>query len=136
MRLAPSGGMGSLRTVHLGEIGENLACAALEQRGYAIIARRYRTRVGEIDVVAVDGRTLVFVEVKTRASTRCGLPAEAVTRWKQQRIVTMALSYLAGDRRHPGPIRFDVVSVLMRPDGPPIVDVMRGAFTADCWQRR
>ena len=73
--------MGSGATVALGISGENLACDALARQGYAILARRYRTRVGEIDIVAQDGETLVFVEVKTRTSGNFGVPAEAVT-WR------------------------------------------------------
>ena len=60
--------MGSHATVALGISGEKLACEALTRKGYAILATRYRTRVGEIDIVARDGETLVFVEVKTRTS--------------------------------------------------------------------
>ena len=123
--------MGSLRTVALGKVGETLACAELERQGYAILARRYRTKVGEIDIVAVERGTLVFVEVKTRVNTRCGVPAEAVTLWKQARIIAMAPMYLATHRRHDGPIRFDVVSVLAPPDHPPAVEVIKRAFTAD-----
>ena len=80
--------MGSHATVALGISGENLACHELARQGYAILATRYRTRVGEIDIIARDGETLVFVEVKTRSSEDFGVPAEAVTWRKQRRIVT------------------------------------------------
>ena len=63
----------------LGKTGEDLAVEELERRGYAILARRYRTRHGEIDIVARDGETTVFVEVKARADAECGTAAEAVT---------------------------------------------------------
>jgi len=122
--------MGSLRTVQFGKSGEDLACAELVRRGYAILARRFRTRFGEIDIVASDGPVLVFVEVKARSGTRFGVPAEAVTLWKQQRIIAMARMYLVMHRRPPGPIRFDVVSVLALPGCAPVIDVIRGAFTA------
>lgn len=122
--------MGSHATVALGKSGETLACDALARRGYAILATRYRTRVGEIDIVAKDGRTLVFVEVKTRRSEICGLPAEAVTRRKQRRIVTMARWYLTEKALHGALCRFDVVTVLCRPGRPPAIDVIRDAFMA------
>ena len=120
--------MGSDATVALGISGENLACDALSRRGYAIIARRYRTRVGEIDIVAKDGDTLVFVEVKTRTSEDFGIPAEAVTWRKQRRIVTMARWYLTEKGLHGCLCRFDVVTVLCRPGLLPVIDVVRNAF--------
>jgi len=120
--------MGSDATVALGISGENLACDALARRGYAIIARRYRTRVGEIDIVAKDGDTLVFVEVKTRTSEDFGIPAEAVTWRKQRRIVTMARWYLTEKGLHGCLCRFDVVTVLCRPGLLPVIDVVKNAF--------
>src|SRR5918998_1739405 len=72
-----------------GKMGEDLACAELTRRGYAILARRYRTRFGEIDIVARDGATTVFVEVKARAGDQFGGAAEAVTPWKQRRLTYM-----------------------------------------------
>jgi putative endonuclease len=95
----------------LGKTGEDLAVRELQRRGYAILARRYRTRFGEIDIVARDGETLVFVEVKARRTARCGTAAEAVTRWKQRRIGAMALDYLAWSGRLDVRCRFDVVAV-------------------------
>jgi putative endonuclease len=126
-------GVGSVGTVNFGILGENLACETLQRRGYAILARRYRTRVGEIDIVAADGDTIVFVEVKARRDTRCGVPAESVTWWKQRRIVTMARFYLATHRCQHRPARFDVVSVLAPRGAAPTVEIIRGAFTADRW---
>jgi len=123
--------MGSHATVALGISGENLACDALTRRGYAILATRYRTRVGEIDIVARDGPTLVFVEVKTRASEICGLPAEAVTRRKRRRIVTMARWYLTEKGLHGSLCRFDVVTVLCRPGQPPVVGIIKDAFMVE-----
>ena len=123
-------GMGSHATVALGISGEKLACEALGRRGYAILATRYRTRIGEIDIVAQDGPTLVFVEVKTRTSADYGIPAEAVTRRKQRRIVTMAKWYLSEKRQHGCLCRFDVVTVLCRRGMPPVVDIVQNAFMA------
>jgi putative endonuclease len=122
--------MGSHATVALGISGEKLACEALGRRGYAILATRYRTRIGEIDIVAQDGPTLVFVEVKTRTSEDYGIPAEAVTRRKQRRIVTMAKWYLTEKHQHGRLCRFDVVTVLCRRGMLPVVDILQNAFMA------
>jgi putative endonuclease len=96
---------------HLGKLGEDLACAELARRGYAVLARRYRTRFGEIDIIARDGDVTVFVEVKTRAGDDYGGGAEAVTAWKQRRITQMAIDYLSRNQLHDRPCRFDVVVV-------------------------
>ena len=122
--------MGSHATVALGISGEKLACEELARRGYAILPTRYRTRAGEIDIVARDGDTLVFVEVKTRSSEDFGIPAEAVTWRKQRRIVAMAKWYLSEKHLHGCLCRFDVVTVLWRPGRPPVLDVVRNAFLA------
>jgi putative endonuclease len=94
-----------------GKAGEDLAVAELERRGYAILARRYRTRHGEIDIVARDGETTVFIEVKARTNAEFGTAAEAVTPWKQRRLSAMAVDYLARHRLLERPCRFDVVAV-------------------------
>ncbi|HEY7189990.1 MAG TPA: YraN family protein [Vicinamibacterales bacterium] len=95
----------------LGELGEDLACAELARRGYAVLARRYRTRFGEIDIIARDDSVTVFVEVKTRTSDDYGGGAAAVTAWKQRRITQMAIDYLSRHGLHDTPCRFDVVVV-------------------------
>jgi putative endonuclease len=111
----------------LGKLGENLACDELERRGYAILARRYRTRFGEIDIVARDGDTTVFVEVKARAGDEFGGAAAAVTAVKQRRITYMAIDYLSRHRLHDRPCRFDVVAIDVV-DGHPRVEVYPHAF--------
>src|SRR5688500_1915670 len=111
----------------LGKLGENLACAALAARGYAIIARRYRTNIGEIDIVAGDGETTVFVEVKSRAGDDYGGSAVAVTRWKQRKVSLMAMDYIARHRLENTPCRFDVVTVDFTA-GAPHIEVYTNAF--------
>lgn len=115
----------------LGKSGENLAASELESRGYAIVARRYRTGHGEIDIIARDGETMVFVEVRRKSSGECGTAAESVTRAKQRRVIRMAVEYLwlhgLYDRC---PVRFDVVAIDDRPDGTPQIVVYVGAFDA------
>jgi putative endonuclease len=95
----------------LGKGGEDLAVEELERKGYAILARRYRTRHGEIDIVARDGDTTVFVEVKVRVTAECGTAAEAVTPSKQRRLASMAVDFLARNRLMDRPCRFDVVAI-------------------------
>ena len=114
----------------LGRHGEELACRELQRRGYDIVARRFRTRFGEIDIVARDGPTLVFVEVKTRRTAAFGGPTAAVNAAKQRRLVNMARSFLIGLGGPPPPCRFDVVGVTAGPGRPPVLEVVRDAFAA------
>jgi putative endonuclease len=111
----------------LGKTGEDLACQELERRGYGILARRYRTRFGEIDIIAKDNETTVFVEVKTRDGEDFGGGAAAVTPWKQRRVALMAIAYLARHNLHDTPCRFDVVTVDVKDSVPQIV-VYEDAF--------
>ena len=113
----------------LGKIGEDLACTELERLGYEILDRRYRTKFGEIDIVASHGGTTVFVEVKTRVGEQFGGGEEALTAWKQRRITQMAVDYLARHRLHDRPCRFDVVAIEMD-DGRPRIQVYAHAFDA------
>ena len=113
--------------IALGKSGEDLACRELERRGYAIVARRFRVRSGELDIVARDGGVLVFVEVKTRAGRQFGSAAEAVTAAKQRRIALLAHEYLLRHRMSDCPCRFDVVSVHVDA-GTPAVEIIRNAF--------
>jgi len=95
----------------LGRLGEDLACGELVRRGYVIVARRYRTRFGEIDIISEQEGTLVFVEVKARRTNRFGSAAEAIPVWKRRRIGAMALDYLAWTGRLNDRCRFDVVAI-------------------------
>jgi len=122
--------MGNAR-ITLGKMGEDLACRELERRGYAIVARRYRRRGGELDIVARDGPTLVFVEVKTRDGRWFGGAAEAVTGLKRRRIVQLALEYLMRHRLSECPCRFDVVSIQLEA-GRPVIEIHRNAFGITC----
>jgi putative endonuclease len=111
----------------LGKSGEELACTELQRRGYAILDRRYRTRFGEIDIVARDGDVTVFVEVKARAGRSFGVGAAAVSTWKQRRVAQMAVDYVARHQLHDRPCRFDVVTIEVGDDGARI-EVFRSAF--------
>jgi putative endonuclease len=94
-----------------GKRGEDLACEELCRRGYAILDRRFRTRCGELDIVARDGNVIVFVEVKARSGCNFGDPFASVTWKKRQRLGQMAAAYLFLKRLHGAPCRFDVVAV-------------------------
>jgi putative endonuclease len=118
--------------VVLGKSGENYACWELERLGYEILDRRYRTRMGEIDIVARDGETLAFIEVKARRSGRFGPPAEAVGSQKRSKLMQMASSYIFAKRLSNERCRFDVVSVTFGAgERLPKIDVFRGAFDAN-----
>lgn len=113
--------------VALGKFGEDLACRELERRGYVILERRYRRRGGEIDIIARDGQTTVFVEVKAREGHEFGEASEAVTAIKRGRMTTLALDFLARRRLTERPCRFDVVSIHMENELP-IVEIYQNAF--------
>ena len=113
----------------LGKSGEDAAVAELERRGYAILARRYRAPQGEIDIVARDGETIVFVEVKAKETVEFGTAAEAVTAHKQRKVISVAVDYLARHRLIRSPCRFDVVTI----DGvgaQAVLTYYRAAFSA------
>ena len=114
----------------LGESGEEIACRELGARGYAILARRYRTRHGEIDIVARDGDTIVFVEVKLKTTGEFGAAVESVTPWKQRRVAAMAVDYLARNRMTDRPCRFDVVAIDLLEGVEPRITVIPSAFDA------
>ena len=93
------------------------------------LARRYRVRSGELDIVARDGETLVFIEVKARASHEFGTAAEAVTPEKQRRLARLATEYLMRHHLEECPCRFDVVSIHFDA-GTPEIEIIQNAFDA------
>ena len=101
----------------LGLAGESAAAAALEAAGLTVVERRFRCRSGEIDLIAWDGDTLVFVEVKTRAGREHGTPAESVHGRKRARLARVAMVWLQRRGGLPPACRFDVVEVLGAPGG-------------------
>ncbi len=113
----------------LGRRGETAAAKFLKQLGYRILERGYDSPLGEIDIVAIDGRTVVFVEVKTRSSTDSGHPADAVDATKQRRMTQAALAYLKAHNLLQTPARFDVVAVMWRDvHEPPVIEHIQNAF--------
>ena len=101
-----------------GQSGEDLACAHLQASGLRILVRNYRCRGGEIDVVARDGSTVVFVEVKERTGSSHGTAIEAVTATKRRRILHAARFFAAREGLSESPVRFDVVAIDWGPEGP------------------
>jgi putative endonuclease len=119
----------------LGQRGEDAAARFLCRRGYRIVDRGHRSQHGELDLVALDGQTVVFVEVKTRTTAEMGEPGEAVDADKQRRLTRLALGWLKKNGLLEQPARFDVVAVTW-PDGAwrPTVEHHRDAFAASGWQ--
>ena len=112
----------------LGNAGEDLAAAALKKRGYKILERNYVTPLGEIDLIARQGKTLVFIEVKTRKGDRFGAPEEAVNPAKQNKYRRLADYYLKQKRLGQEVLlRFDVVGITLTEAGPR-VEVIQNAF--------
>ena len=114
----------------LGETGEDLAVRELTSRGYAILARRYRTRHGEIDIVAEHEGTIVFIEVRAKATAEFGRAAESVTDAKQRKVTAMAVDYLARHRITNRPCRFDVVAIDDALSPVPEIAIYANAFDA------
>jgi putative endonuclease len=111
----------------LGTEGESIAGGELEKLGYRVIERNYRTRFGEIDIVADDGGTIVFVEVKTKTSSDFGDPVEEVTLQKQRQIISMGEFYATYVLPPNTPCRFDVVGVDCSVS-PPAITIYKDAF--------
>src|SRR6185436_18816225 len=115
----------------LGRRGADAAARYLVRLGYTIVARGHRDNIGEIDLVAVDARTVVFVEVKTRTSHDAGHPADAVDDAKQRRLTRLALSYMKRHDLLECPARFDVVAVTWPAgQGRPQIEHFKSAFEA------
>ena len=115
------------RRGELGRRGEGLAEAFLRRSAYTIVARNYRCRLGEIDLVALDGPVLVFVEVRSRNGPAFGTPLESVDARKQIRLARVARQFLAERRWHDRDARFDVIGVRFDED-PPRVEHVQAAF--------
>jgi putative endonuclease len=115
----------------LGSKGEDLAVKYLKKKGFKVIERNYHCPVGELDLIAREGNTLVFVEIKARSSSDYGLPQEAVDRFKQKKMIDVARTYLA-ERHLTEDIaaRFDVVAIRLTPTGHQI-ELIRDAFQGE-----
>jgi putative endonuclease len=116
-----------LDRIALGRLGEQIAERHLKRRGYRILERNFRASGVEIDLVAMDGETLVFVEVKTRRTARAGKPEEAVIPYKQRHLRRAGEIYALRHRAHDCPMRFDVVAIL-EDSGGRHLELLKDAF--------
>jgi putative endonuclease len=112
----------------LATAGEDLVARWYEERGYTVLARNWRTRSGELDLIVGRARIVVFCEVKTRRGDGFGVPAEAVTRLKRQKLRVLAASWLDGQTSPVREVRFDVASVLWPVGQAPVIEIIEGAF--------
>ena len=126
-----------MTTKHIGDRGEALAAAYLEEQGYIILARNYRFERAEVDLVcfkpaakAKRGGEIIFAEVKTRTGLGFGRPEEAVTDEKKRLVTHAARAYLYEHGLENAFCRFDVVSVLLDQDAPPEIEHFEDAFSA------
>ncbi len=112
----------------IGIRAEVLAQHYLRLKGYSIIARNYRSRMGEIDIIAKEKGVLVFVEVKARSSNKFGSPKWAVTPKKQRKLSILALEYLKTNGPKGAKARFDVVAIVNRKNQIPDIELIKNAF--------
>lgn len=116
------------QNLELGKLGQEKAEKYLKENGYKILERNYKTKLGEIDLIAKDKDTLCFIEVKTRGSLNFGSPAEAVGRFKQHQISKTALMFLKSKNLMDKNARFDVVSILWQ-ENQPKIELIKNAFS-------
>jgi putative endonuclease len=117
----------SRQRILYGKIGEDFAVRRLRKKGYRLIERNYRTRFGEIDIIAQHQKTIVFIEVKTRSSRKFGPPQAAVTPGKQRKLSKVALAYLQATGQLEAKARFDVVAIRAQ-DAKPSIEIFQNAF--------
>jgi putative endonuclease len=115
----------------VGRRGEDAAVAFLERAGLTVIDRNWRDGRGELDIVALDGETLVICEVKTRLTTSKGTPEEAVSAAKRRRLVRLAGSYVSAQGLEACPVRFDVVTIRVLAEDRALLRHHRAAFEAE-----
>jgi len=122
----------TLKKKELGAKGEEIAVLYLKSRGYRIIERNYRIRLGEIDIIAEQGNDLVFIEVKTRSGTHFGSPFDSITIQKQKQLSKVALEYINKQGCNNRPARFDVVGIEFQVGGntfrEAVIKLLQNAF--------
>jgi len=123
--------MRGARRKYLGNLGEDLAVDFLKDQGYGIIERNCRKKYGEIDILAKDLSCLVFVEVRTRTTSRFGGPISSVGHLKQKRLAKVALSILQKKEFRGMPARFDVLGIELPREAPPRFHLVKNAFEPD-----
>ncbi len=95
----------------IGKLGENIACKYLESKGYKIVERNFEARQGEIDIIAIDNKEIVFIEVKTRTNKKYGNPIEAVDKNKQKHLIKTIEYYLHSRHLEDEFIRIDIIEI-------------------------
>ena len=125
MKLTPNPGPFRLS---LGDRGEMAACGFLKEKGYEILEKNYKCKIGEIDVIARRAGRLAFIEIKTRTSVQFGMPQEAVDLKKQEKIFKLAQWYMKEKKLEKIPVAFDVVAILWREGEAPQVRLIADAF--------
>ncbi|MBF0384916.1 MAG: YraN family protein [Candidatus Omnitrophica bacterium] len=113
-----------------GNFGEEIAATFLKEHGYKIIARNYRNRFGEIDIIAREKGILCFVEVKTRRNSAFGSPFEAIGEFKKKRMITSTKLYLEEIKMNDVQVRFDAVFITLDEDGTWQKSLIKGSFEA------
>jgi len=122
--------MSKYKNKEIGKRGEKLAISYLKKRGYRILDKNFRCKIGEIDIVAENDGQIVFVEVKTRHNFNFGLPEEALNYFKRKRLSRLALFYLSNHHLQKKPCRFDVVAILLEKEKPRDIHLIKNAFEA------
>ena len=117
----------SLSRKRLGREGEDVAAGFLKKKGYKLVERNYRCKTGEVDLIVLDRKVIVFVEVKTRTDHSFGSPFEAVEARKQRKMIQAARFFLHERKLHQRDARFDVVGVSW-PGGEPVIEHIENAF--------
>ena len=112
----------------LGRRGEQLAAIFLKKQRHRVVARNYTCSVGEIDLITLDGDTVVFVEVKTRTSRELAAPQDAVNRRKQRKIIRVAQFFIQQTGSQERACRFDIIAVTINDDGQPEIEHFANAF--------
>ncbi len=120
-----------LHTADVGKLGERAARRFLRRLGYRILARNHQSSAGEIDLIAMDGLTIVFAEVKTRTSRSGADPEANLARGQIGRISRAALRFLSSSGARQWPARLDLLTVIIEPDRKPLVEHFKGAFPLD-----
>ena len=117
-----------LTNKELGNLGEDLAANFLEENGIRVLERNYHFEKAEVDIIAYNGKQIIFVEVKTRTSTVLGEPEEAVDEAKQKSLYKVAEAWLYERKMDGAPVRFDVISILISSKNKPQIKHFEAAF--------
>jgi putative endonuclease len=121
----------SRQNIEVGKRGEDEVVKFLQKQGHKIVQRNYKNKLGEMDIIAKDGKTLCFIEVKTRTNLHFGYPQEAITRQKQKKLNRVALSYLKQYNLLNFPARFDIASVMLHNQNKSEIEIIKNAFSVE-----